>query len=61
MISNTILSHLLLTTDEATNFRTFLRSFRRREVLFDDERILWNINTREDYTRYLSNLKADPT
>jgi CTP:molybdopterin cytidylyltransferase MocA len=37
------------------DFRKELQNFKRMEVPFEDERILWNINTPEEYKEFLRN------
>jgi molybdenum cofactor cytidylyltransferase len=39
--------------NDLTDFREVLKQFIRVEIPFPDERILWNINTPDDYTRFL--------
>jgi CTP:molybdopterin cytidylyltransferase MocA len=42
--------------DEMLDFREVLKQFKRIEVLYPDERILWNINTPADYKKFLEML-----
>jgi CTP:molybdopterin cytidylyltransferase MocA len=39
---------------ESYDFRQILQQFTRFEVPFPDERILWNINTPDDYTEFIN-------
>ncbi len=43
----------LKSAERLTDFREILKAFKRVETTWPDDRILWNINTPVDYSKYL--------
>lgn len=53
LISKKIIDEILSSSDLGINFRIILSCFERREVAVNDNRILFNINTSEDYEKLI--------
>ena len=53
LISKKIIRHINLLPDEDFNLREILNNFPAKEVEINDERILLNINTTEDYKKFI--------
>jgi molybdenum cofactor cytidylyltransferase len=53
LISPTIISDILTQDDNTLDLKTFLKKYRRKNIEFENCKILANINTREDYDRWI--------
>ena len=53
LLSRKILDKIRELPDGDLNLSLLLKSFKRKKVEVKDERILWNINTQDDYSRYI--------
>ena len=53
LLSKKIIEHILSTSSDTLTLREILCSFDRRKIETGDERVGWNINTKEDYEKYI--------
>jgi CTP:molybdopterin cytidylyltransferase MocA len=53
LISPTIISDILSQDDNTLDLKTFLKKYRRKNIEFKNRKILANINTPEDYKRWI--------
>ncbi|HNQ67775.1 MAG TPA: NTP transferase domain-containing protein [Bacteroidales bacterium] len=52
LISPKIISKIFIEKDDSINLKIFLKNYKRKNVEVDDNRILANINTREEYDKW---------
>ena len=55
LVSNTIIKHILSSDTDEMTLKEVLKGFDKRTVEMEDEKILININTMEDYEKYIQN------
>jgi len=53
LVSKAIIKKVISSATDDMNLQNLLKNFKRKKVEINDERILWNINTKEDYERYV--------
>lgn len=56
LISPTIINDILSQDDNTIDLKTFLRKYQRKDIEFADCKILANINTQEDYKRWIEGI-----
>jgi CTP:molybdopterin cytidylyltransferase MocA len=57
MLSSKIISDLRLTTQDQLHLKEFLSKYQKIKVEVDDEKVLLNINTKEEYERYFGSIE----
>jgi hypothetical protein len=55
LVSNAVIKHILSLVNNEKTLKEVLKGFDKRTVETDDERILININTMDDYEKYIQN------
>ncbi|MCD4695433.1 MAG: hypothetical protein K8S16_04250, partial [Bacteroidales bacterium] len=58
LLSEKIITAIIAEKEHDLNLRDFLKDYSRQEVEVDDETVLVNINTMEEYGNYFKNYKT---
>ncbi|MCD4695431.1 MAG: hypothetical protein K8S16_04240 [Bacteroidales bacterium] len=58
LLSEKVITDIIAEKEHDLNFRDFLKDYSKQKVEVDDETVLVNINTMEEYGNYFKNYKT---